>query len=74
MGMNPFIMGSSGGYGGAPAPYGMPAPATSSNNPFNPFNDGGAVGASTGGAFVGQRLENDPLNSLTEELLGAMPK
>jgi hypothetical protein len=69
--MNPFMMG--GGAYGVP-PYGAPpaAPAASSN-PFNPFNEGGA-GASAGGAFVGQRLENDPLNELTDELLGARPK
>lgn len=72
--MNPYMM--AGGYGMPPVPYGAPAPAAGGHNPFNPFNEGGASagGAAPGGAFVGQRLENDPLNELTDELLGARPK
>jgi hypothetical protein len=73
MGMNPYMMG---GYGGmTPAPYGLP-PATPApaSNPFNPFNEGGAAAGGAGAAFVGQRLENDPLNELTDELLGTRPK
>jgi hypothetical protein len=63
MGMaNPFMPG--GGFGMPPNPYGAPAapiPTPSANNPF----------ADT--PFVGQRMENDPLNELTRELLGAKP-
>lgn len=71
--MSPYMMG--GGYG--MQPYGMPppAPAAPASSPFNPFNEGGAaVVGGGGGAFVGQRMENDPLNELTEQLLGAKPK
>jgi len=84
MGMNPFMLGG-GGYGMPHPPYGMPPPAALASprggaNPFsanNPFSDGGAsggAGGTGGGAFVGQRMENDPLNALTDELLGARPK
>lgn len=72
MGMNPFMMGGAPGYG---MPYGAPPPPPAGSNPFNPFNEGGtAAGGAPGPAFVGQRLENDPLNELTAELLGAKPK
>jgi hypothetical protein len=76
MGMNPFTMG--GGYALPPSPYG-PAlalpPAPGALSPTNPFADGGGGAAgSGGGAFVGRRMEDDPLNALTEGLLGALPK
>jgi hypothetical protein len=68
---NPFMQP---GFGGMPpaATYGAAPPPPS--NPFNPFNEGGAAAATAGGTFVGQRMENDPLNELTAELLGALPK
>jgi len=64
MGMNPFMPG---GFG-APHPYGAmqpPAPLPTPSALNNPFADT---------PFVGQRMENDPLNELTQELLGAKPK
>lgn len=69
---------ASAGYG---APYGTPqlSPAAAGGaNPFgssNPFADAPAAPAGgAGGAFVGRRLDNDPLNELTSDLLGALPK
>ena len=74
--MNPFMV-SPRGYG-PPPPFGLPSPAAAGPTGAggagvtNPFADspGGGGGSS---AFAGQRLEGDPLNSLTDELLGSLP-
>lgn len=76
-GMNPMYLG--GPYGGPTGGmYAGPtggmyagatgmAPSTGSNNPFNPF----AQPAAPQGPLSAVRLTDDPLNSLTEDLLGA---
>ncbi|KAI8472078.1 MAG: ANTH domain-containing protein [Monoraphidium minutum] len=81
--MNPF-MAPPGGYG-PPPPFGLPSGAAP-GNPFAPPSPGGGGGnpfgapspreaaAGGGGGFVGRRLEGDPLNELTDKLLGALPK
>jgi len=64
---------------GAIVPYGMMAgmpgayPAgglMTGSNPFNPFLSTPAGPAPTAQAFAAVKLANDPLNAITEELLG----
>ncbi|GBF95458.1 hypothetical protein Rsub_08420 [Raphidocelis subcapitata] len=85
MGVNPFMPGGASAsqqlqpYGSL-APFAAAAPAATGAapaNPNNPFANGGAGGGGGnggGGAFVGKRLEGDPLNELTEQFLGPRPK
>lgn len=71
--MNPFHV-APGGYG-PPPPFGLPSPAAAGptgGGAANPFADSPTPGGG-GGVVKGRGLDGDPLNSLTNELLGALP-
>jgi hypothetical protein len=79
-GVNPYVpgLGPQGVVGGAGA--GAGAAAGGASNPFNPFASAGGGGGATGGGgsaqpgpsrLTGQRLTNDPLNELTDQLFAA---